>query len=76
MSDHPADWYPDPSGKHEYRYWDGSQWTANVSNHGRQSSDPLTTSAPLPTTSQSAEKIQKQVGQQAGVRAGRHPCPR
>lgn len=67
MSDHPADWYPDPSGKHEHRYWDGTQWTDNVASHGRQSVDPLTTSAPLPTTGQSAEKIQKQVAKQAGV---------
>lgn len=67
VSDHPADWYPDPSGKHEHRYWDGNQWTANVASHGRQSSDPLTSSAPLPTTGQSAEKIQKQVAKQAGV---------
>ena len=23
----PADWYPDPHGKHRLRYWDGSAWT-------------------------------------------------
>ena len=67
MSDHPADWYPDPSGKHEHRYWDGTRWTDNVASHGRQSVDPLTGGAPLPTTGQSAEKIQRQVAKQAGV---------
>lgn len=67
MSDHPPDWYPDPSGKHEYRYWDGNQWTDDVASHGRQSVDPLVVSAPLPTTGQSAEKIQHQVAKQAGV---------
>ena len=46
MSDHPADWYPDPSGKHEHRYWDGTRWTDNVASHGRQSVDPLTGGAP------------------------------
>lgn len=69
MSDHPADWYPDPSGTHEHRYWDGAQWTEHVSNHGRQSVAPLTASAPLPTTAMPAEKIQKQVAGQAGVSA-------
>lgn len=27
-------WYPDPSGRHERRLWDGSSWTAQVSNAG------------------------------------------
>ncbi len=26
----PSGWYPDPSGRHERRYWDGAQWTAHV----------------------------------------------
>ncbi len=26
----PADWYPDPHGKHRLRYWDGSAWTDHV----------------------------------------------
>jgi len=25
----PAGWYPDPSGQHELRYWDGTAWTQN-----------------------------------------------
>ena len=25
--DIPAGWQPDPRGRHEYRYWDGTQWT-------------------------------------------------
>ena len=62
MSEHPADWYPDPAGRHEHRYWDGRQWTDQVADHGRQSTDPITTSAPLPTTGMSREKIQKQAG--------------
>lgn len=69
MSDHPADWYPDPGGKHQHRYWDGSRWTEHVSNHGRQSVDPLTPGAPLPTTGMTAGKIQNQVAGQAGVSA-------
>lgn len=28
----PAGWYPDPHQQARLRYWDGSQWTSNVSN--------------------------------------------
>jgi sugar phosphate isomerase/epimerase len=37
----PADWYPDPVGGHELRYWDGQRWTEHVSDNGVQSADPL-----------------------------------
>jgi putative membrane protein len=30
----PPGWFPDPAGRHEMRYWDGTQWTAHVSDHG------------------------------------------
>lgn len=40
MSDVAADWYPDPSGKHEFRYWDGQTWTGHVSSGGETSWDP------------------------------------
>jgi hypothetical protein len=33
-------WQADPSGRHEYRYWDGVRWTDNVSDQGRTSVDP------------------------------------
>jgi hypothetical protein len=35
------DWYADPTGRHEYRYWDGGAWTANVADAGSASLDPL-----------------------------------
>lgn len=35
----PADWYPDPAGRHELRYFDGSAWTDQVSDAGQQSTD-------------------------------------
>jgi hypothetical protein len=38
----PADWYPDPSGRYELRYWDGGQWTEHASTGGQQVVDPLT----------------------------------
>lgn len=34
-------WYADPLGRHEYRYWDGSVWTADVADAGQSSIDPL-----------------------------------
>jgi flagellar basal body-associated protein FliL len=37
----PPGWLTDPMQRHEYRYWDGTQWTAAVSDDGAASSDPL-----------------------------------
>lgn len=37
----PPGWFPDPKSRHEFRYWDGSQWTATVSDKGAQSTDPI-----------------------------------
>ena len=36
---HPANWYPDPFGRFELRYYDGAQWTEHVSNGGTQQVD-------------------------------------
>ncbi len=38
----PADWYPDPTGRHQHRYWDGERWTAWVADAGATSRDPPT----------------------------------
>jgi hypothetical protein len=38
----PAGWNPDPTGRHQYRFWDGSQWSDQVSDVGQVTSDPLT----------------------------------
>ncbi len=35
------DWYADPAGRHQYRYWDGTAWTDNVADAGMSSVDPL-----------------------------------
>jgi hypothetical protein len=37
----PPMWGPDPSGRHEFRYWDGTTWTDWVSDKGTQNRDPL-----------------------------------
>ena len=38
---HPADWYRDPLQRHELRYYDGTGWTAHVSDNGVTSTDPV-----------------------------------
>ena len=41
MSTTPANWYPDPMGRHQLRYWDGNAWTEHVTTNGVQGVDPL-----------------------------------
>ena len=38
----PADWYPDPTGRHQARYRDSQIWTEHVSSYGCLSVDPVT----------------------------------
>ncbi|WP_241979952.1 DUF4041 domain-containing protein [Cryobacterium sp. TMT4-31] len=42
----PADWYADPIGRHERRYWDGSGWTEHVYSNGQQTVDPMSSPTP------------------------------
>jgi len=37
----PPGWLTDPVRRHQFRYWDGTQWTAAVSDDGAESRDPL-----------------------------------
>jgi hypothetical protein len=39
----PPDWYPDPTGRHQLRYWGGVAWTESVADNGAQSTDPMPT---------------------------------
>jgi len=39
-------WYPDPSGRHALRHWDGNAWTREVLDRERRRSD----SGPLPSS--------------------------
>ena len=57
MSD-PAGWYPDPTTRHELRYWDGYAWLDNVSDSGAAASDPLG-GKPMPPPSEAAAKAQQ-----------------
>lgn len=33
-------WHSDPYGRHQYRFWDGQQWTDRVANGGAETTDP------------------------------------
>lgn len=37
----PAGWHPDPTGRHDHRWWDGSAWTADAADAGVTVHDPL-----------------------------------
>jgi len=42
----PAAWHPDPTGRHEHRYWDGERWTEHVADQGVATTDPLDGATP------------------------------
>jgi len=72
MSDtgtHAPDWYADPFGRHELRYFDGTQWTEHVSSNGRQAVDPPTGTTHIPTVKRDTSKIQRDVAK-VGLQAG------
>lgn len=35
----PAGWHPDPTGRHQYRWFDGVQWSIHVGDDGVASTD-------------------------------------
>jgi len=37
----PAGWYDDTTGRHQHRYWNGTQWTAHVADRGVAANDPI-----------------------------------
>lgn len=56
-----ADWYPDPYGRSELRYWDGAAWTDHVSSNGRQGTDPVNTATVKEVTNMRNDKVAQQV---------------
>ena len=38
---YPSGWYPDPTRRYEFRFYNGQSWTGDVSNHGQRLLDPL-----------------------------------
>jgi len=45
----PADWFRDPTCRHEQRWWSGFDWTSAVSDNGAAGEDPLTDADQLVT---------------------------
>lgn len=39
--DRPPGWLPDPTGRHEHRYWNGHGWSRHVADAGRRSTDDM-----------------------------------
>jgi hypothetical protein len=37
----PGEWAPDPSGRHQLRWWDGTEWTSHVADNGVTGEDGL-----------------------------------
>lgn len=42
----PPAWYPDPTGRHDHRWWDGAEWTAHVADAGTPGTDPVPAAPP------------------------------
>ena len=77
MTQQPGGWYDDPTNRYMYRYWNGAQWTDQVSSSGNTSTDPTAldpravTTPPAPGTeapspSQAAVVPTVQVTQKSG----------
>lgn len=74
MSGRPvASWYPDPYGRHEFRYWDGGRWTQHVASKGRLDVDPPIGGPVVPAVDTTNKKVQRHVlraGAAAGAQGG------
>ena len=66
---HPPGWFPDPYGRHETRWWDGTRWTEHVASHGRQAVDPPTGGSYVPTVNRATDRVVADVAR-AGVAQG------
>lgn len=64
-----ANWFRDPTGRFEHRYWDGVQWTHHVATGGHQGVDPVVAGRPQSPAPRGNWKIQRQV-RNAGVDVG------
>lgn len=53
----PAAWYPDPHGRHQHRYWDGSAWTDRVADDGQAGTDPATLAGPETARASAATEV-------------------
>lgn len=81
MAQQPGGWYTDPTSQYTYRYWNGTQWTNQVSSSGSTGTDPaamdptavVTPPAPgseAPTPPQAPSTPAVQVTQKSGMGVG------
>lgn len=59
----PPNWYPDPSGRHQFRYWDGSHWTDWAADGGVQITDPLNPTSTFSNSTQNAVTLNARLPQ-------------
>ena len=63
-------WQPDPEGRFDYRWWDGRNWTDQVSHQGRSGTAPLGGGAPA-----GQQGAEQHGGQPAAHQGGQHERP-
>lgn len=57
----PADWFPDPTRRHDLRFWDGDRWTEHVSSRGLQGVDPVEATGASTTGTEPPTRVKRQV---------------
>lgn len=68
----PADWYPDPTGRHQHRYWDGTSWTDWAATNGARVVDQLIP-VPVAHDQRDADAHLPQRGPGKTTQAGAYP---
>lgn len=69
----PPNWYPDPKGEAELRYWDGSQWTEHT--HSGETAAAPAPSAPPPSTAPPPQSPPPAAATAAPTEAGYQQTP-
>jgi hypothetical protein len=69
----PPAWYPDPTGRHDHRWWDGGAWTAHVADAGVAGTDPVPPAAPAAPSDPAAHAAPVATGAAPGTTAGAAP---
>jgi len=62
-------WYPDPTRRHEQRYWDGTRWTDHVSTRGQPTVDAVdgsTARGSTPSGDQTPRVVRPEAGSTSG----------
>lgn len=67
---HPPAWYPDPTGLHDHRWWDGVEWTAHVADAGTATLDPLPATPGGVGPAGAADPARDATGRTAGTGSG------